>query len=106
MPIKKSPFAGLSTGLALLGFAAVPAAAQLPPGLPIPPESFVATHPLGVPFVIDTRHLAMGSAFVADDLTGWHGNPAGTATVRQTSVLGMYHAVPFDKLPELDSSYA
>lgn len=95
----------LST-LAFVALLAAPAQAQIPPGLPIPPETFAATHTLGSFGVVNARHLALGGAYVADARDGWHGNPAGMVSVKEPTFLGLYTAAPFDQFVDLQVGFA
>lgn len=82
-----------------------PCWAQLPPGLPVPPENFASTHFFGSPGAVNLQHYALGGAFAADDRNGWHGNPAGMVAVREPTLLVARNRAGFDLLPTFGSNF-
>lgn len=88
-----------------IGFAAFPAQAQLPPGLPVPAENFAASHFFGSPSAVDIEHFSLGGAGVADDSSAWQGNPAGVLAATKPEVLAYHQRADFDKLPDFQSSF-
>jgi hypothetical protein len=81
-----------------------PAFAQLPPGLPIPPENFAVTHFWGSPSAISIRHVSMGGAYAADDRGDWHGNPAGLVVFKKPTFLASRTISSFHFLPTFRST--
>jgi hypothetical protein len=87
------------------GFVALQAQAQLPPGLPVPPENYAASHFFGAPSAVDIEHFSLGGAGVADDSSAWQGNPAGVLAATKPEVLTYYQRTDLDKLPDFRSSF-
>ncbi len=85
--------------------AALPCWAQLPPGLPVPPQNFASTHFFGSPSIVNLQHFALGGAFAADDRNGWHGNPAGMVAVREPTLLVSRNRAGFDLLPTFGTNF-
>lgn len=93
------------TALGLLLTLARPAAAQLPPGLPIPPQNFAVPHFWGAPGALSIDHEGMGGASVADRQSDWGGNPACVIDFNQPSALYQNLYTPFQKLPGIREQY-
>jgi len=89
----------------LICLCATDASAQIPPGLPIPPDRFAISHILGSSSVVNLRHYGMGGTYVADDRNAWHGNPAGMVSVRRPTGMSQLVVAPFRRLPDLQSAF-
>src|SRR5438046_1066530 len=96
--------AGLLSLMALL-CPISPAYAQLPPGLPIPPENYAVPHLWGSPSVTSIEHFSMGGAYAADQSSDWHGNPAGLLSVTHPQVLAYAMSSGFDALPTFRANF-
>src|SRR5687768_11318275 len=81
------------------------AQAQLPPGLPLPPDNYALPHLWGSPSAINIEHFAMGGACAADSWRDWHSNPAGLLSVTQPQALTYMMSAGFDGLPTFHSNY-
>ncbi len=79
--------------------------AQLPPGLPFPPENYAATHAFGAPSAVDIEHFSLGGAGVADPTSAWQGNPAGVLAATKPELLTYQQRTGFDSLPNFHSSF-
>ncbi len=98
----------LPTRLAALGLLLAlsrPALAQLPPGLPIPPQNFAVPHFWGAPGALSIDHESLGGASVADRQSDWGGNPACVIDFNQPAALYQNLYTPLKNLPGIREQY-
>lgn len=74
---------------------AAPSLAQLS----VPFENYAVLHQYGSAGVVDMKHLAMGTACVGDDRSGWHANTAGQLSVKKLTVESHTSWVAFGQVP-------